>query len=476
MMTDAWRDAYSVPSGVAARGQVRVPPSKSLAHRALICAALASGTSRVGPLPDGDDVAATLECLRALGAVVREWGAGSGEPQAGSGEQGRGSREPSGETASVPPVSRFTSHFSLQGAEDGGQEASRTVVVSGASGRFAAPRAPLACGASGTTLRLLMGLCGAMEGAFTLDGADQLRKRPVSDLEAPLRALGARVSYAEREGYPPAIVEGHRWAGGEVAVPGSVSSQFLSGLLLGAPFARAPVAFAAPHLVSASYAAMTAAVMERFGVEVRHPEESLWKVAPASYRPARFAVEPDASSAAFLWAAAAVTGGEVLVEGTGGESLQGDAVFPDLLEHMGCRVQRGTAGVTVAGHPLRGLDADCSSTPDLVPALAAVAAFAPEPSTFRGVAHLRFKESDRLAVLSDALSRLGATVLLQEGRMTVVPAVACRGAELDPQGDHRMAMAFAVLGLRIPGVSIAQPSCVAKSFPNFFNILEGLLS
>lgn len=425
---------YLVPSGQVARGTAEVPPSKSLAHRALICAALAGGVSSVGPLPDGDDVAATLACLRALGVGIDE-----------------------------------------QGIGDRGQDEANAAAVSGTSGRFAAPRAPLACGASGTTLRLLMGLCGAMEGAFTLDGVDQLRKRPVSDLEAPLRALGARVSYAEREGYPPVIVEGRPWAGGEVAVPGSVSSQFLSGLLLGAPLALAPVAFAAPHLVSASYAAMTAAVMKRFGVDVHHREEPLWKVAPASYRPARFAVEPDASSAAFLWAAAAVTGGEVLVEGTGGESLQGDAVFPDLLEGMGCRVQRSTAGVTVAGHPLRGLDADCSSTPDLVPALAAVAAFAPEPSTFRGVAHLRFKESDRLAVLSDALSRLGATVLLQEGRMTVVPPVARLGAALDPQGDHRMAMAFAVLGLKIPGVTIQDPACVAKSFPEFFKALESLL-
>lgn len=348
-------------------------------------------------------------------------------------------------------------------------------MVQGAGGNFAVPGTPLNCRASGTTLRLLMGVCGAMEGTFTLDGEDQLRKRPVGDMEAPLAKLGARVRYAERQGYPPVVIAGSRWSGAEVEVPGAISSQFLSGLMIASSLARGPVSLSSKDLVSSPYAEMTAAVMARFGGEVEALGPKRWRVHPAAYRSCDFEVEPDASAAAFLWAAAAVTGGEVLVRGTGAPSLQGDALFPDLLARMGCRVEKTTQGTAVSGSPCRGLDADCSSTPDLVPALAAVAAFAPGPSTFRGVAHLRFKESDRLAVLADALSRLGATVLLEEDRMTLVPAVAYHGAELDPRRDHRMAMAFAILGLRIPGVTIKDPACVAKSFPGFHRAMEGLL-
>jgi 3-phosphoshikimate 1-carboxyvinyltransferase len=433
---------YLVPSGRVARGTAGVPSSKSLAHRALICAALARGSSRIGPLPGGDDVAATVECLRALGAVVREQGAGSGEQKVGSGEQ----------------------------------ETEGAAIVSGTSGRFTAPREPLNCHASGTTLRLLMGVCGSQAGTFTLDGGEQIRRRPVGDMDAPLAALGARVRYAERQNYPPVVVSGNPWSGAEVDVPGAMSSQFLSGLMIAASLARGPVSLSSEDLVSSPYAEMTAAVMATFGGEVESLGPKRWRVHPAAYRSADFEVEPDASAAAFLWAAAAVTGGEVLVRGTGARSLQGDALFPDLLAQMGCRVENTAEGTVVSGSPSRGLDADCARTPDLVPALAAVAAFAPGPSTFRGVAHLRFKESDRLAVLADALSRLGATVLLETDRMTVVPAQVYGGAELDPQGDHRMAMAFAVMGLRIPGVRIAQPSCVGKSFPNFFTVLESLLA
>lgn len=321
-----------------------------------------------------------------------------------------------------------------------------------------------------------MGVCGAQEGAFTLDGEEQLRRRPVGDMQGPLRQLGADLRYAEREGFPPVVVEGRPWPGGRVSVPGSVSSQFLSGLLMGAPLARGPVTLDSPALVSAPYVHMTAAVMARFGAVVEHLEPLVWRTAPGPYAATDFSVEPDASAAAFLWAAGAATGGEVLVEGTESDLLQGDAVFPELIERMGCQVERRPGGISVAGHPTRGLEADLSGTPDLVPALAAVAAFAPAPSTFRSVSHLRFKESDRLAVLSDGLSRLGATVLIEDDRMVILPGHDYVGADLDPRGDHRMAMAFAILGLRIPGVRIKDPACVAKSFPGFFAVLEGLLA
>jgi|WetSurMetagenome_2_1015567.scaffolds.fasta_scaffold22464_5 3-phosphoshikimate 1-carboxyvinyltransferase len=430
-------DPYPVPSDKVARGTAQVPASKSLAHRGLICAALGEGNSLVGPIPAAEDVAATVACLRAMGVDTREHESGSGERDGGTGAWAS---------------------------------------VKGAAGALAPPRQPLDCGASGTTLRLLMGVCGATPGTFTLDGADQLRRRPVGDMEEPLTALGARVRYAEREGHPPVVVEGARWRGGTVEVRSAISSQFLSGLLLGTPLAQGEVVLRSPGLVSAPYAEMTAAVMARFGVEVGRPAEDRWLVAPGRYRATRFTVEPDASGAAFLWAAAAATGGEVTVAGTGGASLQGDAVLPQLLLDMGCKVGLTSAGTRVSGPILRGLEADLTHTPDLLPALVAVAAFAPEASTFRGIGHLRFKESDRLAVLADALTALGAQVYLEADRMTLVPAEDYTGGLLDPAGDHRMAMAFTVLGLRVPGVRISQPSCVAKSFPNFFEVLESLLS
>lgn len=436
-MTSSPLDPYPVPSGKVARGRAAVPASKSIAHRALILAALARGLSSVAPIPEADDVAATVGSLRALGVDIRERGAGSGEQE---------------------------------GLTPG------NVLIRGSRGVFAPPRQPLDCRSSGTTLRLLMGVCGVQEGTFTLDGTDQLRRRPVSDLEAPLLALGAQVRYADRTGFPPVVIRGRRWTGGKVEVQGRTSSQFLSGLLLAAPLASGPLRLVTKDLVSAPYAAMTAALMGRFGVPVERPDISTWCVNPGTYESCRVEVEPDTSAAAFLWAAAAVTGGEVVVEGTAAGSLQGDAVFPDLLARMGCRVTREPAGTGVSGPLQGGLDADVRATPDLVPALVAVACFAPGPTTLSGVGHLRFKESDRLSVLAHAVTSLGGALILEEDRLTVLPAEGYRGCLLDPEGDHRMAMAFAIMGLRVPGVRIKGPACVSKSFPDFFTVLEGLLA
>ena len=423
-MTYSGPDPYPVPSGRRIHGEAAVPPSKSIAHRALILAAMAEGASLVSPLPEADDVAATRDCLRTLGVRVT--------PEAG------GAR------------------------------------VEGVPAGWKPPHGVLRCRASGTTLRLLAGVCGAQEGTFTLDGDAQLRRRPMADLARPLSALGVCLRYAERPGHPPLVVEGRRWAGGTVEVAGSTSSQFLSGLLLGAPRAAAPVAFVARELVSRPYAWMTAELMARFGAKVHRPDAATWSVTPAAYRACDVSVEPDTSAAAFLWAAAAVTDGDVLVKGTAEDSLQGDAVFPDLLARMGCRVVRTPEGVRVAGRPGMGLEADVQETPDLVPALVATACFAPTPSRLAGVGHLRFKESDRLSVLADAVAALGGTILLEDDCLTVVPGEDHHGAILDPHGDHRMAMAFAVMGSVIPGVRITEPSCVAKSFPGFFETLQEL--
>ena len=417
-------DPYKVPSGRRASGTARVPASKSIAHRALLLAALAEGRSELHPVPDADDVRATLACIRALGART-----------------------------------------------EGGER----LTVRGTSGRLSPPASPLHCAASGTTLRLLTAVCAASQGSFTLDGDSQLCRRPVGPLARALAGTGAVLRFAGREGFPPVVIEGRRWEGGAVEVDSSVSSQFVSGMLLAAPLARGPVRLRASRLVSGAYARMTVTLMGRFGAEVREAAGGGWEVEPGSYRAAQLEIEPDASAAAFLLAAAAVTGGAVTVAGMRRRMLQGDAAFADHLEAMGCRLSESGEGMALEGRPARGLEADVRDCPDLVPPLVAVALFAPSPTVLSGVGHLRYKESDRLAVLADAVSALGGAVVVEQDRLTVLPSPAYRPARLDPHGDHRMAMAFAVMGLRVPGVEISDPACVAKSFPRFFEILEELL-
>ncbi len=402
-----------------------MPASKSIAHRALILGALASGDTVVRPVPDGEDVAATLDCLRALGVSVAREGDG--------------------------------------------------VRILGGGGRFPSDEAALDCRSSGTTLRLMAALCAALPGRFRLDGSDQLRRRPLGPLAEALEAAGAKVAFPVRSGYPPVDIGGSRWPGGTVAVDSKSSSQFLSGLLLAAPLAAGPVRLEARGLVSSAYVRMTAGLMERFGGGVRPEGPSAWSVRPGAYAGTNVTVEPDASAAAFLYAAAAVTGGRVTVRGIGRSMLQGDAAFAGFMETMGLMVTAGVDGLTVSGAPTSGLAADVKDCPDLVPPLVAVALFAPAPTTLSGVAHLRFKESDRLAVLADAVSALGGAMAVEEDRLTVIPAAGYRPARLDPRGDHRMAMAFAVMGLRIPGTTVLDPGCVAKSFPGFFEALESLL-
>ncbi len=417
--------AYEVPFGKTALGAACAPPSKSHTHRALFCAALAPGRSLVSNPLDSDDTRATRRCLEALGARI--------------------AAGPEGWT------------------------------VLGTGGALAEPGQPLDCGSSGTTLRFLAALCAAVPGTRGLSGSEQLRRRPMGEMAAALTALGAVVLWKEREGFAPAEVRGKRWRGGLAEVPSSASSQFLSGLLLAAPLAAGPCEFSAPGLVSAPYAAMTAAVMARFGAVVSRPGEALWRVRPSAYAAAKETVEPDASAAAFLLGAAAVTGGEVTIPGLSREMLQGDAALLRHLEAFGVRVACGPRGATASGTPTRGTDLDLRDCPDLAPPLAAVAFAAPGPSRFRGVSHLRHKESDRLAVLARGIAALGGSAEAAEDVLAVRPPRHPRGAELDPRGDHRMAMAFTLMGLRARGTRILDPGCISKSFPGFFTALERLL-
>ncbi|MBN2024986.1 MAG: 3-phosphoshikimate 1-carboxyvinyltransferase [Pirellulales bacterium] len=408
-------------------GSIRPPGSKSLTNRALVCAALAKGRSRLAGALDSDDTRVMLDSLARLGIAARH-----------------DARE-------------------------------QTIDVDGCAGRPPAQGAELYVANSGTTVRFLTALVALGRGTFRLDGNPRMRERPIQDLLRALAELGVYARSEAGTGCPPVVVEARGISGGRVAVPGDVSSQFLSGLLMAAPCAAAPVEIVVEgELVSKPYVNMTLAVMDAFGATARNDALRRFEIdAPRGYRATDYAIEPDASAASYFFAAAAITGGRVTVEGLSRESLQGDVAFCDCLARMGCRVEYGQNGITVAGGALSGIEADMNAISDTAQTLAVVALFAQGPTLIHNVAHVRHKETDRLAALAAELRKLGAGVDEGPDRLRIAPA-ALGPAALDTYDDHRMAMSLALVGLRVPGVAIRQPGCVAKTYPGYFDDLARL--
>ncbi|MBP7411092.1 MAG: 3-phosphoshikimate 1-carboxyvinyltransferase [Methanoculleus sp.] len=401
------------------------PPSKSYTHRALIAGALAAGRSRIaGPLRAAD-TELTARGLESLGVPI-EWLPGE-------------------------------------------------IVVAGCNGTFPAPgEVTIDCGNSGTTLRLLTSAALLARHPVVLTGSRRMLERPVGPLAGALHALGGDVAFTGRPGFPPIRVSG-RLRGGKAAIDGSVSSQFVSSVLMAAPYADDDVELTLPATVaSRSYLDVTADVMLRFGARLERRGYDWFRVkSGVPYRGITYWIEGDYSSASYLFAVAAVCGGRVTVTGLNPASVQGDRRFLDALEAMGCRVTAGTGAVTVERPgDLRGIDIDMSSSPDTVQTLAAVAAVAASPTTITGTAHLQYKESDRVGVTADTLRRMGAGVLVTGDSLTITPAP-LHGVAVDPHDDHRTAMAFAVLGLAVGGMAIRDPGCVEKSFPGFWEALYG---
>jgi 3-phosphoshikimate 1-carboxyvinyltransferase len=426
---------------------VRLPGSKSLSIRALAAAALADGASRIVGLLEADDTQFMCEALRALGFDI--------------------SADQNGDT-----------------------------LVRGAGGFIPQVEADLYGGNSGATVRFCIALAALGYGDYRIDGSARMRQRPVGELVEALSTLGVRIGYEGESGYPPVVVRAQGLSGGEVRVGGAPSSQIVSALLLAAPGARGDVLIEVDaHLPSRPYVAMTLAVMCAFGVEVlhtsgfspppfakgregwgTHPVQMTRFVVPAPqrYRATNYTVEPDASSASYFLAAPAIAGGRVTVEGVGTSSVQGDVRFVDVLAQMGCRVQRDASALTVEGpaQRLRGVDVDLGDMPDVVPTLAVTACFAEGPTTIRNIAHLRFKETDRLAALGAELRQLGADVDVYPDGLTIHPPAHPRAARIDVHDDHRLAMSFALAGLAVDGVEIENPACVSKSFPGFWEAWE----
>jgi 3-phosphoshikimate 1-carboxyvinyltransferase len=409
-------------------GRIRPPGSKSITNRALVCAALADGPSTLTGALDSDDTRVMLAALRELGIESEE------------------------------------------------REQRQTLVVQGADGRVPALEAELFCANSGTTIRFLTALATLGHGAYRLDGVARMRERPIGDLLRALTQMGATAVSENGDDCPPVVVHANGLPGGTANLRGDISSQFLSGLLMAAPCARSAIALNIEGpLVSQPYIRMTLAVMKTFGVAVvaandlRHFQID----APQPYVACEYSIEPDASAASYFWAAAAVTGGEVTVDGLTSDSLQGDVAFLNCLEAMGCEIRRGHDSTTLVGRQLRGIDVDMNAISDTVQTLSVVALFAEGETTIRNVAHIRHKETDRLSAAATELRKLGADVIEHEDGLTIHPAQR-RSATIDTYNDHRMAMSFAIAGLKIPGVRIDDPRCVDKTYPKFFEDLESL--
>jgi 3-phosphoshikimate 1-carboxyvinyltransferase len=352
----------------------------------------------------------------------------------------------------------------------------KTLVVTGTNAQVPALEGDLFCANSGTTIRFLTAVTTLGHGSYRLDGVPRMRERPIADLSNALSQLGARIVSELGNGCPPVVVHANGLPGGSAKIRGDISSQFLSAILLAAPAARSSIELVIEGpLVSKPYIGMTIEVMNSFGVKVSYNNSfSNFTIdAPHIYQPREYVIEPDASAASYFWAAAAICGGAVTVDGLSDRSLQGDIEFVSCLEKMGCEVQRDPNSITVFGRPLHGVELDMNGISDTVQTLAIVSLFADSPTTINNVAHIRHKETDRIAAVATELRKLGADVTERSDGLTVSPKV-LRAASIDTYGDHRMAMSFALAGLRIPGVRINDPGCVDKTYPRFFDDLATL--
>lgn len=403
---------------------VTVPGSKSLTNRALIVAALANGSTTLTGALDSEDVRVMVRALQTLGFDVEH------------------------------------------------RTTERTIRIEGCGGTIPAAEAALDLANSGTSLRFLAAMLAAGRGTYRLDGTPRMRRRPIQDLLSALNGLGASAVSDNGTGCPPVTIRADGLDGGFAFVRGDVSSQFLSGLLMALPAARDMTTVEVDGvLVSLPYVAMTLAVMEAFGVSVVNRKNRRFDVRPASYRGRIYPIEPDASAASYFFALAAITGGTVTVEGLGPAGVQGDAAFVDVLEHMGCLVERSRDRTTVTGGPLRAVDVDMNAISDTVMTLAVVALFADGVTRIRNVAHIRHKETDRIAAVVAEVRKLGAHAEEQPDGLLIAPPPLeqLHGARIQTYDDHRMAMSFALAGLKIPSVVILDPGCVAKTYPGFWD-------
>ena len=346
-------------------------------------------------------------------------------------------------------------------------------LVHGKGGAIAPSEGPIFLGNNGTATRFLTSVAALGNARYIIDGDPRMRTRPIDPLMRALQGWGVDIAATEGTGCPPLTINGKGITGGLTVLPAGKSSQYLSSLLLVAPYAKTPAVLKVEgEVLSKPYVAMTLSVMDAFGIAVEcTPDFSHFIIPQGCYRAREYRIEGDASNASYFWAAAAITGGRVTVTNVPVPSLQGDAMLVPLLGRMGCTVSRSGSGITLQGtERLEGIRVDMGDMPDVVPTLAVVAAFAQGTTVIENIAHLRIKECDRLSAMVTELTKLGVKVEEHDAAMIIhgEGGTGLHGAVIETYADHRMAMSLAVAGLRIPGVQITGEECVAKSFPDFW--------
>ncbi len=407
-------------------GSIRPPGSKSLTNRSLILAALAQGPTTLSGVLDSVDTQVMIESLRRLGLKIEQ------------------------------------------------DLKANTISLVGCGGIIAPPGAELWLENSGTSIRFLTAMCCLGQGQFRLDGNSRMRERPIEPLVQALREAGIAIRCELETDCPPVMINARGLPGGKWTVDGNLSSQYLSALLMTAPCAQSDVTLSVRgELVSRPYVDMTIANMRQFGALVTEHRPNVFQIAARPYQGCDYDIEPDASAASYFFALAAVTGGDITVMGLTRDALQGDVGFVEALVRMGCRAEFGPRSIRVIGGPLTGIDIDMNAISDTAQTLACVAPFATGPTRIRNVAHMRLKETDRVSAVVTELRRLGLTVEEHEDGMTIHPGP-LHGGTVATYDDHRMAMSFSLLGVRQPGISIADPGCTAKTYPEYFTDLETL--
>jgi len=403
--------------------EIQLPPSKSYTNRALIVAALADGTSIIHNPSRSNDSMLLIQAARKFGIEIKE-------------EQDR-------------------------------------LEVIGSNGKLKSPSQEIFVGNAGTTMRFLASFACLADGETTLTGDEQMNKRPIKDLLETLKANGIKCT--SQNGFPPVKILGGNFNGGKINIDASVSSQFVSSILLASPYAKRPVILHINgDINSMPYVDMTLHVMRSFGANIETIDTKIFKIDnQQKYIGHEFEIESDATSASYFLAAAAITNGYIKICGLSTESLQGDIQFISVLSDMGCSVIKHQDCIEMRGGKLHGIEVDMNTMLDCVPTLAVVAAFAKGNTVIKNIRQLRYKETDRISAIATELTKIGAKIELVDNELIIYPQP-LHGAVIETYNDHRIAMSFAIAGLQVDGIKIKNPMCVTKSFPNFWEEFKKL--
>ena len=412
-------------------GEVHLPGSKSLSNRLLLLSAISKGQTEVYNILDSDDTSYMLNALNSLG-------------------------------------------IKYEISDD-----KTTCLIEGVGGPFSVPETDLYLGNAGTAVRPLCAVLCSGIGKHIIRGDQRMYERPIKDLVDALRQLGSNIEYLGNDGFPPLRINAHGIKGGQVDIKGNISSQYLTAMLLTSPLSQSPIQInVIGELVSKPYIDMTLSVMKKFGVNVVNDNYQSFVISGSEQyiSPKTVLVEGDASSASYFMAAAAIGGGPIRLRGIGSESIQGDVQVTEVLNQMGAKVTMGTDWVEVERNTLSGVDLDLNHIPDAAMTIATTALFADGPTTIRNIGNWRVKETDRLSAMATELRKVGAEVIEGQDYLKITPPSKILPATIDTYNDHRMAMCFSLAALGDAPITINDPGCVSKTFPEYFDLFSSLCS